>query len=317
MRRCIAVVEELIDADEHVALLAVHLLARMLQECSQLVVPLLLSESDVMRGVLMLCDGYIERIKRGQRVSSIPEYYEDSFSPAAFRYPDFPYSFAHTARDGPLRVVQMAVECVLDAVGPKCGNVLDVLSYRVENQRVRTVLDIVASVRTCPPVRVVDRWPRELPESQQFRTTIVADAERGRPFCPWLCNAVLKSLSSVWARPFNNTVGGPAQQQLLDMIELRARDAFAFCDAFLAIDPVVAVKDEKENEGVIEREEAKLGDAAEQINHAFGGVEPALFIVDKCTDEGRELHARANAHIDEERRALDRVRLFHSLLTIR
>jgi hypothetical protein len=288
VRRCIAAVEELIDAEERVALLAVELLTRLLEHCAELVVPLLLSESDVMRGVLMLCDRYVARIKRGHRVISFLD-----------------YEWQHM----PLRVIEIAIQRVIE-VAPTC-DVLQVLSYRDADNghRVRTALDIIIACRSCPKVSVMDCGSRDAFKS------IVADPEHGeRDVCRGLEHAALTPITSTWPRPFS-VHGSPARQKLLNLLTLQVQDAFARCDQLVAVDPVAALTDRDTAES---RDSFEwIGRADARLRSAVQAIEPALCLVDKGDDGVWDRYSRANAHVPTEQLQLDRVRFFNFLLSIR
>jgi hypothetical protein len=212
VRRCVAAVEELIDADEYVALLAVELLTRLLERHAELVVPLLLRESDALRGVLMLCDRYIERIKRGERVAA--------------------FTACEKAERLPLRVIDIALQQVV--VTAPTVDVLQVLSYR-DGDRVRTVLDVIVAYRSCPKVTARNEDP--------FRATIVADAS-GRELFELFEYYATGFLVRLWPRPFN-VDGSPANQFVRSAIELQVMDAFAPCDTILSLDPAAVMQDAK------------------------------------------------------------------------
>jgi hypothetical protein len=288
VRRCIAIVETLIDADEHVALLAVHLLTCLLEKRADLVVPLLLRESDALRGVLMFCDHYLARIQRGHRVAAL---------------------CSHDLERAPLHVMNVALRKVLEVV-PSC-NIVEVLCYR-DGERIRTVLDIITAYRTSPRVAVIDGGPPEVHVECRYRAFLVADPH-GREVCEGLDRNVLQFFASVWPKPFN-IAGHPARQQLLEMIAERVQSAFDTCDKFSLFNPAVIVTECDADENAIACAEVKIKHAADCVENALRSIEPALSLVDKANETWYEL---VNAHVLAEQRALDRVRLFNSVMSIR
>jgi hypothetical protein len=293
VRRCIAIVEELIDAEERVALLAVELLARLLDDYAELIVPLLLAESDALRGVLMLCDRFTERIKRGERVAG--------------------GSLLLSFQSPPLRTINAAIRAVLE-VAPTV-DVLDVLSYRDnETKRVRTILDVLAAYRNCPKVREVEQAPREV---RHFRL-LVADPEHGVEACHDLYDCALRLLAYTWPKPFN-IARHPARQQLLDMIAERTQPAFAMCDNFTAIDVDSVAVDPKDTDAdaIISRDIAMLEAFRECIRITLTDIDCALNVVDQVDERLLALHERANAHASPLDRALDSVLLFNFVMSIR
>jgi hypothetical protein len=280
VRRCVAIIEELIDANEFVALLAVELLARLLEHNAALLVPLLLAESDALRGALMLCDRYIERLKRGERAAC----------------------FLHLGEPRPpLRVIGAATKAVLD-VRPT-SDVLDLLSYRnTETQRVRTALDVIAA---WPKVHEV--IPTDGPRVINCRTTLAATCEHADDSddADGVALTDLDFFALFWPRPFSCSIDGSApaqqQQQLLVLIADQAQLAFRKCDRIAA-----APSSSTDNDVI-----------SNVLSNAFFDVEPCLRLVGKGNAEERDIYERANAHLSARRRAFDRVRLFNFVMSIR